>query len=110
MKKEILLSLTIGMASCSKVEAENQISDLETAAEKQQGESRNFLRKSLPGPDSVIFRNQLGVCGEVNYIKKRDTYTGFKRFVMADRNIVLMEGFTDPENFKLAWKTMCKQR
>ena len=110
MKKKILLSLAVGMASCSKVEADNQISTLGALEERQQEESRNFLRKSLPGPDSVIFRNQLGVCGEVNYIKKRDTHTGFKRFIMVDRNIVLIEGFTDSENFEFAWNNTCKRR
>jgi len=110
MKKEILLSLVMGMSSCSKVEADNQISNLGTVEERQQHDSREFLRKSLPAPDLVIFRNQLGACGEVNYIKKRDTYTGFKRFIMVDRNIVLIEGFTDPENFEFAWKKTCKRR
>jgi len=110
MKKEILLLLAMGMASCSKVEADNQISTLGALEEKQQEDSREFLRKSLPGPDLVIFRNQVGACGEVNYIKKRDTYTGFKRFIMVDQNIVLIEGFTDPENFEFAWKNTCKRR
>jgi len=110
MKKVILLFLTIGITSCSKVEADNPISNHGTVEERQQHDSREFLRKSLPAPDLVIFRNQLGACGEVNYIKKRPTYTGFKRFILVYQNIVLIEGFTDPENFECAWNNTCKRR
>jgi len=108
MRKEILISLILILWGCSNPELKNE--GFETLEENQQRVSREFLRKSLPGPDSVMFRNQIGSCGEVNYVKKRNTYTGFKRFIMVDQNIVLMEGFTDPENFEFAWKTTCKQR
>lgn len=111
MKKKILLSLILGLVGCNnKSDINSQTASSETVEEKRQRTSREFLKKYLPYPDSLKFRNQIGLCGEVNYMKKLGTYTGFKRFVMVDQNIIFIETYTDPDEFEFAWKSSCKRK
>lgn len=110
IRKAALLFFTLGLVGCNNYELNNNDSNFKTVKENQENTIRKFLIKSLPNPDAVIFRNQRGACGEVNYIENRNIYTGFKRFIFVDQDIILIEGFTDPENFQLAWNNTCKHR
>lgn len=76
---------------------------------KMQRLARDFVSKSLKDPGSAEFRNQSRLCGEVNAKNSFGGYTGFRRFMAANENMVVFEGDgrMEPEDFNLAWRKSC---
>ena len=65
------------------------------------------ISEGLKDPDSAKFRNQQGFCGEVNAKNSFGAYTGFKRFIAADRNMIVMEDSLSPQEFEKIWESIC---
>ena len=69
--------------------------------------SREFVVANLKDPDSAEFRNQNGFCGEVNAKNGFGGYTGFKRYIATDKNLVVIEGALPLVDFNEAWAKVC---
>ena len=62
---------------------------------------KKLQKRFIPNPDSAKFRNQIGECGEVSYKEADGTDIGFQRFIVLQKNIVLVENQTDQKQFEL---------
>lgn len=71
--------------------------------------AQGFVKANLKDPDSAEFRNQKGLCGEVNAKNGFGGYNGFKRFMAASEDLVVIEGggLMEPSEFEKAWSKMC---
>lgn len=71
---------------------------------------RSYVTDQLKDPDSAQFRNQYGLCGEVNAKNGFGGYTGYVRFMAGAKDKVFMED--DPRleagAFDEVWNSLCK--
>lgn len=76
---------------------------------KVQRVAQGFVLANLKDPESAEFRDQKGLCGEVNAKNSFGGYTGFKRFMAASEEMVVIEGgeLMEPSEFNKAWNQMC---
>jgi len=84
--------------------------DAEMTEIKLQRLAREFVTANLKDPDSAKFRNQKGVCGEVNAKNSFGGYAGFVRFIAGGKDLVIMENnpALAPGAFKESWDRFCK--
>lgn len=70
---------------------------------------RSYVSQHLKDPDSAKFRNQHGMCGEVNAKNGFGGYTGYVRFMAASEDRVFMEDDARlaPGAFDEAWGSVC---
>ena len=68
---------------------------------------RNYVLASLKDPGSAEFRNQYGICGEVNAKNSFGGYTGFKRFIASSEHLVIQEGSLPSSDFQEVWQEIC---
>ncbi|OTG85279.1 hypothetical protein B9T31_12435 [Acinetobacter sp. ANC 4558] len=102
MKKTLGLCLIIGvvgLVGCSGTEAEKARTNLEDQAVLN-------IKTKLDNPNAAQFRNQHGGCGEVNAKDSNGNYTGFKKYVVIDGNVI-MEGEDKNGIFAQQWKQNC---
>lgn len=102
-----LLFFIVMLSGCSQQEFNKQNSDSNALKEQQLKLAREITKGFLPNPDSAKFRNQMGDCGEVSYNEADNTEIAFQRFVVIDKNIVLLENWVDPKQFELSWRSTC---
>ncbi|WP_312087641.1 hypothetical protein [Acinetobacter variabilis] len=107
MKNLSLFFFIVILAGCGHKESNGQQLDLETIKKEQLEFAKEATKEFIPNPDSAKFRNQIGECGELSYMEDNNQYSPFKRFVMVEKNIILIEGWTGQEQFELAWKMSC---
>ncbi|ENV44214.1 MULTISPECIES: hypothetical protein [Acinetobacter] len=107
MKHIVFLLVFTILTGCSQQEFNAQSSNPEILKEQQLKSIREITKTFLPNPDSAKFRNQIGECGEVSYRDKDNKYTAFQRFVVIEKNIVLVENQTDQKQFELSWNSAC---
>lgn len=73
------------------------------------------MKAKLKDPDSAQFRNQFigaskAPCGEVNSKNSFGGYGGFRRYVVASKEVVAIEGDNmDQSEFAKVWSTVCKK-
>jgi len=72
---------------------------------------REYLREGMFDPKSAEFRNQYGICGEVNTISRTSGYTGYRRFIAGSRDLVILDksGDLPPEDFEALWEKLCSE-
>lgn len=70
---------------------------------------RSWVVAGLKDPDSAKFRNQYGVCGEVNAKNAMGGYVGYRRFIAARKDLVFVnDGITtSPSDFEKVWTSFC---
>lgn len=70
--------------------------------------AKDAVLANLKDPDSAEFRNQHGICGEVNSKNSFGGYSGFKRYVATSKSLVVIEGegMADDE-FEKVWQQFC---
>lgn len=70
---------------------------------------RSWVVAGLKDPDSAQFRNQYGVCGEVNAKNALGGYVGYRRFIAVRQDLVVMDDglTTSPSDFEKVWATSC---
>jgi hypothetical protein len=110
MKNLSLLFFIMILAGCGHRESNGQQLDLETIKKEQLEFAKEATKKFIPNPDSAKFRNQVGDCGEVNYMQEPNKQSGYKRFIVVDKNIALIEGWVEQNTFELSWKATCEKR
>lgn len=108
----IVISLAVLITKCTRASGDPERKAANEAAMqeiKMQRLAREFVSKNLKDPGSAEFRNQSRRCGEVNAKNSFGGYTGFRRFMAANENMVVFEGDgrMDPEEFNLAWRKAC---
>lgn len=75
---------------------------------KVQRVARGYVESALRDPGSAQFRNQSGICGEVNAKNSFGGYTGFKRFMAGSKDLVIIEGDgLSGADFQKAWDRVC---
>ncbi|ENX28979.1 MULTISPECIES: hypothetical protein [Acinetobacter] len=107
MKNLSLFFFIMILAGCGHGESIGQHLDLETIKKEQLEFAKEATKEFIPNPDSAKFRNQIGECGEVSYKEADGTDIGFQRFIVLQKNIVLVENQTDQKQFELSWKSAC---
>ncbi|MDH0520842.1 hypothetical protein [Achromobacter xylosoxidans] len=77
---------------------------------RRQDMAKDFVLATLKDPDSAKFRNQKSFCGEVNAKNSYGGYTGFKRFIAAGKDLVVLEGDKNLARgaFQQAWEEFCR--
>jgi len=70
---------------------------------------RGFVGANLKDPDSAQFRNQNGICGEVNAKNSFGAFTGYRRFIAKSDRMVILEGdgLVSPDEFAKLWIDVC---
>ncbi|WP_149720978.1 hypothetical protein [Alcaligenes faecalis] len=94
-----------GKDSASKKASEARMTEI-----KLQRLVRGFVTAKLKDPDSAQFRNQKGICGEVNAKNSFGGMTGYTRFMASNENFVVMENDPALERgaFAEVWEQFCK--
>ncbi|MDR2625322.1 MAG: hypothetical protein LBC37_03235 [Zoogloeaceae bacterium] len=103
-----LLAIGIVLSACSP-EREPARDDPAMLEIKMNRMAREFVLPHLKDADSAEFRNQQGFCGEVNSKNSFGGFTGFQRFIAADKDKVIFErdsGF-NAEEFAYMWNELC---
>jgi len=111
MQKMILmLPAFLLMAACGQSDAKKAESAAAMAEIRNQRVAREFVGGVLKDPGSAEFRNQHGLCGEVNSKNSFGGYVGFRRFIAATKEMVVFEndGRMSPRDFEAAWLTHCR--
>lgn len=108
----ILISVVfIALKSMSNSEspAKKAAADAAMQEIKLQRLAREFVSLQLKDPDSADFRNQKGMCGEVNAKNSFGGYAGFTRFIAGGKDLVFMENDKRLEAgaFETAWGKFC---
>ncbi|HEX7385825.1 MAG TPA: hypothetical protein VF285_00935 [Castellaniella sp.] len=70
---------------------------------------RSWVVAGLKDPDSAKFRNQYGVCGEVNAKNALGGYVGYRRFIAVREDLVVVDDglTTSPADFEKVWASSC---
>lgn len=70
---------------------------------------RGFVENNLKDPRSAEFRNQYGMCGEVNAKNGFGGFVGFRRFIAKSERLVIMEGdgLLSLADFEQVWRQAC---
>ncbi|WP_141687427.1 hypothetical protein [Pseudomonas putida] len=111
MQKMILmLPVCLLLAACGQSDAQKAESAAAMTEIRNQRVAREFVEGVLKDPSSAEFRNQRGLCGEVNSKNSFGGYVGFKKFIAASREMVVFEndGRMNPGDFETAWSTHCR--
>lgn len=70
---------------------------------------RSWVVAHLKDPESAQFRNQYGLCGEVNAKNAMGGYVGYRRFIAVREDLVVVDdGLTSsPADFEKVWASSC---
>lgn len=106
----MLLPVFLLLAACGQSEADKASSKAEMAEIRSQRVAREFVSGVLKDPESAEFRNQKGLCGEVNSKNSFGGYVGFKRFIAASEEMVVFAGDDrmTSSDFEQAWSKFCR--
>lgn len=110
--KRVLLAIAVCMAlaGCSKSPAEKAKNDAAMKEIKTQRFAREMVSGHLKDPESAEFRNQSGLCGEVNSKNSFGGYGGYRRFIVANEKMVAFEGGNmDAADFSQVWNQFCNK-
>ncbi|WP_410480685.1 hypothetical protein ACJ70E_15830 [Pseudomonas plecoglossicida] len=109
-KKTMMLPAFLLLAACGQSDAKKAESAAAMAEIRNQRVAREFVSGVLKDPGSAEFRNQRGLCGEVNSKNSFGGYGGFKRFIAASKEMVVFEndGRMNPGDFEKAWSMHCR--
>lgn len=91
-----------------------ELSPAETAAVKEirlHRMVRDYVKEGMFDPKSAEFRNQYGICGEVNTIDRTSGYTGYRHFIAGSKDLVILEhgGDLPREDFEALWDKVCAE-
>lgn len=108
----MVISLAVLVTKCTRASGDPERKAANEAAMqeiKRQRLVRSFVARHLKDPDSAEFRNQSGLCGEVNAKNGFGGYTGYRRFMAANEDLVVFEGGKQltPAEFDEAWRRAC---
>lgn len=108
----IVVSLAVLVTKCTRASSDptrKAANDAAMQEIKMQRVARGYVSKHLKDPDSAEFRNQSRLCGEVNAKNSFGGYIGFRRFIAANENMVVIQGDgrMDAADFDQVWKQSC---
>lgn len=99
--------MIVGLVGCGKSDAEKRQSQKEMTEIKVNRIAKERVIAKLKDGKSAEFRNQVAFCGEVNAKNSFGAYAGFKRYIAADDNLVVMEDDMKAGEFDEAWNKYC---
>lgn len=108
----MLISVAILVTKCSRSSndpARKAANEAALQEIKMHRIARGYVSKHLKDPDSAEFRNQSRLCGEVNAKNSIGGYVGFRRFIAATENMVVIQGDgrMNAADFDQVWKQSC---
>lgn len=106
VKRVLVVAVAVfSMVGCGETEPSQELIEI-----KNQRVAREFVQANLKDPKSAEFRNQKSLCGEVNAKNSFGAYTGFKRFIAANEQMVVIEGDGKMpiSEFNQVWNQFCK--
>lgn len=62
----------------------------------------------LKDANTAQFRNQSGICGEVNAKNSFGGYSGYTRYIAANSDLIALETKEDSHKFEELWNKMCR--
>lgn len=100
---------SVALIGCGKSASDKAADEAAMQEIKKQRLAKEFLIPHLKDPESAQFRNQKGLCGEVNAKNSFGGYAGFKRFIAGGENLVFLEDDKRLEAgaFQAAWDKFC---
>lgn len=104
------LFLAIFLNGCSENKSDANTNDSNLRMEFL-GET--LVKSKLKDPDSATFRNQIigregNPCGEVNSKNGFGGFTGYKRYIVASKDLIVFEGENiESSEFEESWKIIC---
>ncbi|AOA58233.1 hypothetical protein [Acinetobacter larvae] len=107
MRKVLLIAVGLALVGCGQSEAEKAKSKKEMTEIKVNRIGKERVIAKLKDGGSAKFQNQVAFCGEVNAKNSFGAYTGFKRYIAASDELVVMEDNMDPKEFDDAWREYC---
>lgn len=109
MKKLIILPLVaLILLGCSQPNTQQE-ADSKILQDENLKKFREMVRNALPNSDLVQFHQQEGECGEVSFRDKSTNEMKHRRFIVVNKNIVLIERRQiDQEYFDLSWRNACR--
>lgn len=109
-KMIVMLPAFLLLAACGQSDAKKAESAAAMAEIRNQRVAREFVAGVLKDPGSAEFRNQRGLCGEVNSKNSFGGYVGFRRFIAATKEMVVFEndGRMNPGDFEKVWSAHCR--
>jgi len=110
VKRAFSVSVFIGVTACLSLPTTSLAADDTQMNEiKLQRLVRGYVEGALKDPESAQFRNQYGLCGEVNAKNAYGGYVGYRRFIAASEDKVFMEDDQrlEPGAFDAVWTEIC---
>lgn len=110
MKKLILILCSTILFGCDSQDFKAEQPRSSSVQQEQLESAKKVVENFIPDSELFEFRNQSGNCGEVNYMLTPNKESGYKRFIVVDKNIALIEGWVEQNTFELSWKATCEKR
>ena len=103
----VLLLIAAGVTRCvnSEPSREEQAKMTEIKAQRY---AREQVKALLKDPGSAEFRNQKGLCGEVNSKNSFGAYTGYQRFIVSKTVVIESDPDLPDGLFREVWGRICK--
>jgi hypothetical protein len=90
---------------CNGITYNLPLMDAETAA------THAFIKSLLKYPNDAQWRNLKGSCGEVNLMEASGIRTGWRRFIMLNKNAFAIEGESiSSADFEKSWQAFCLKK
>lgn len=102
-----LAALTITLSGCGEPSEESKAAVQEIRMQRM---AREFVSSGLKDPASAQFRNQRGMCGEVNSKNSFGAFTGFQGFIAGSKELIVLQRDSrlKTEEFSQLWEKFCK--
>lgn len=112
MKKIIffILLLLFFLSGCDKYSDKKVIQPIEINEATLQSKAKLYVSNNIERFDSVDFRNQQGLCGEVNIKNKSGISSGFQKFIVINKETIVLEVSSnmDKNDFIKLWNYICE--
>ncbi|MFV3402855.1 hypothetical protein ACNFIC_02720 [Pseudomonas sp. NY15463] len=98
--------ITTVLSGCGEPSEESKAAMQEIRMQRM---AREFVSSGLKDPENAQFRNQRGMCGEVNSKNSFGAFTGFQGFIAGSKELVVLQRDSrlKPEEFSQLWSKFC---
>ena len=99
-----------GEAANERIKKEQLMNQKESKERNLNRLAREYLSPHLKDPNSAEFRNQKGLCGEVNSNNSFGGKVGYQRFIVGYKSLYILERESglSPRDFQKMWDELCE--